>query len=223
MKTCAEKKIGTPDKYVLIRSGIKLSVYGNAGKKEEARKKLGIGPQEKVISTIGPFKPQKNLSDFIEMARLVADSAKQARFIMVGDGQQRRLLEEKTARYSLQEKVSFLGWRDDIPEILSATDVFVMTALWEGLPRSVVEALVSGVPVVAYAVDGTREIIKDGESGFLVKPKDFASLARKVLTLLDDGKTLERMSGAAKGSVDKTFDIEYMVRQQEELYLALVE
>jgi len=114
-----------------------------------------------------------------------------------------------------------LGWRKDIPEILARTDIFVMTSLWEGLPRAVVEAMVSGKPVVAYAVDGVREIVKDSLTGYLITPKDVKTAVEKISFLLQKPEWIKQLGKAGEKIIDETFDIDYMVRQQEKLYLEL--
>ncbi|MDI6641920.1 MAG: glycosyltransferase family 4 protein [Elusimicrobiota bacterium] len=238
IKTALRNKIGDEKNYVLIRSGIKISDYKNAKIDINQKKyEFGLSTNSRIITTIGPFKPQKNLIDFIKMAKILSYDLQlrrgtckggshevgryDLRFLIVGDGEQRKSLEFRVESLGLKDRVLFIGWRRDIPEILSITDIFVMTSLWEGLPRAVVEALVSGKPVVAYAVDGIKEIVKDAQTGFLVKPKDVKTLSEKVLLLLQDEKYYLCACESARKSVDETFDIDFMVRQQEKLYSAL--
>jgi len=229
IKTALKNRIGTQDKYILIRSGIKIFNYRDI-KIDIRQKKLELGLKEnsKIITTIGPFKPQKNLLDFIEMAKIVTFSPSHLLtfspyFLIIGDGQQRKELETKIKNLRLNDKVYLLGWRKDIPEILAITDVFVMTSLWEGLPRAVVEAMVSGKPVVAYSVDGIKDIIVDGKNGFLAEPKDIKTLSEKVVKILSDENLAKKIGENARSTIDETFDIDFMVKQQEKLYSELME
>lgn len=88
-------------------------------------------------------------------------------------------------RYGISEKVILTGVRKDIPELLAVMDVFVLTSLWEGLPRVILQAMAMRLPVVATRVDGIPEAVKHGENGFLVPPKDFSAMAQRVLQLLE--------------------------------------
>jgi len=224
IETAKKYKIGSDKKYVLIRSGIKISEFYKVSfdkeLKEKKRDELQISLSEKVITTIGPFKPQKNLSDFIKMAKIVVEKLPQQKikFLIAGDGEQRNMLLWLTKKLNLEDKIKFLSWYKDVKGLLAVTDIFVMTSLWEGLPRSAVESLVAGVPVIAYAVDGLNDIVKSGENGFLVQPKDYNTLAEHIVYLLKHEDILDKFKKNAVITIEKSFDIDYMVIQQENLY-----
>lgn len=228
METSKRLRIGNSKKYLLIRSGIKISEFYNVSENKELRstkrRQLGILEEEKVITTIGPFKPQKNLKDFIKMAKIIVESLSsyKLRFLIVGDGEQREQLFSLAKELKVLDKILFLSWQRDIRGIMAVSDIFVLTSLWEGLPRSAVEALVSGVPVVAYAVDGLNDIVNSGENGFIVPPKDIVELSKKVILLLTDDKIFSKIKKSTCSSIDRSFDIDYMVYQQEELYNNLI-
>lgn len=228
IKTARKYKLGFPKKYVLIRSGIKIKdfyqISHNYELRTSKRKELGITENTKVITTIGPFKPQKNLADFIKLARKVIDALpeKQLLFLIAGDGEQRNKLVSLSKQLKVYDRIKFLSWWRDIKGLLSVTDIFVMTSLWEGLPRAAVEALVSGVPVVAYAVDGLNDIVIDGVNGFLVPPKDLKLLSEKIIMLLTNEELQVNMKKNAPQTIDNTFDIDYMVLQQEKLLKSIV-
>jgi glycosyltransferase involved in cell wall biosynthesis len=128
-----------------------------------------------------------------------------------------------TKKLGLEDKIKFLSWYKDIKGLLAVTDIFVMTSLWEGLPRSAVEALVAGIPVVAYAVDGLNDIVRSGKNGFLVQPKDYNTLAEHIVYLLKHEDILEKFKKNAVETIEKSFDIDYMVIQQEELYIRVIQ
>lgn len=225
IKTARTYKIGFPTKYRLIRSGIKIKDFYNVSSdytlRTKKKEELNIKEDEIVITTIGPFKPQKNLKDFIKLAKILTERFrdKKIKFLIAGDGQQRELLYNMCKEFRLENHIKFLSWYKDIKGLLSITDIFVLTSLWEGLPRSAVEALVSGVPVVSYAVDGLNDIIIDDVNGYLVPPKDIDSLAKKVSILLTDKEKFVRIKNKTLLTIDNSFDIDYMVIQQENLYL----
>ncbi|MDR2773081.1 MAG: glycosyltransferase family 4 protein, partial [Elusimicrobiota bacterium] len=142
-------KIAKENRFIVIRAGIDVGYYKNYVPQKDFRDTLVNSADEKIVTTIGPFKPQKNLKDFILAAGLVAKRQKNTRFIVVGDGQQRGELEALIKELGIERNVLLLGWRTDIAEILYASDVFVLTSLWEGLPCTIVEAMCCGKPTVA--------------------------------------------------------------------------
>jgi len=203
----------------LIRSGIPLQHYpARLESPEKKRLSLGIGPNRHLITSIGNLKPQKNPKDFILLAKMVYEKVPEARFFFIGDGESRGEAEDMVLRYGLHEKCFFPGWRQDVAEILTASDLFVLTSLWEGLPRSLVEAMATGLPVAAYSVDGIRDVVRNGINGYLAYPRDVGGLAEKVIQLLRDPPLRLRMGEAAKKSVGQEFDIDHMVQLQEKLY-----
>ncbi|MBK6880110.1 MAG: glycosyltransferase family 4 protein [Elusimicrobia bacterium] len=213
--------IGRPGQYRLIRSGVDLSLYTSIARRRESPAGLGVLPHEKLIVTIGPFKPQKNLHDFLRAAAIVAGRAPEARFLIVGDGEGRSAIEARIETTDLTGKVVLAGWRRDIPAILARADVFCMTSLWEGLPRALVESMVAGLPCVVNAVDGCRDLIQDGVNGFLTPPKHPMATADRLLRLLADPGMAQRIGARARASVGDEFSIHTMVRQQEALYASL--
>ncbi|MCS7228104.1 MAG: glycosyltransferase family 4 protein [Endomicrobia bacterium] len=228
ISTAKKYKIGSPKKYILIRSGIKIKKFYalsfNSELKSAKKKQMGFPEEEKIISTIGPFKPQKNLSDFIRMAKIITEKLPEEKitFLIAGDGEQRNMLISFAKQLGVENRIKFLSWCKNVEDLLTITDIFVMTSLWEGLPRSAVEALTSGVPVVCYAVDGLNDIIKSGINGFLISPKDVNELSEKVVLLLKNNKQLEYLKKNSVDSIDISFDIDYMVQQQEILYIKLL-
>lgn len=233
METAQKYKIGSKEKYLLIRSGIKISLYQRTSLdeklKQKTRQELNVSKQNIVITTIGPFKPQKNLSDFIKLCNNIMTSDKLEEkikqriiFLVAGDGEQRNQLEQLVGAFKLNTKIKFLSWYENIPGLISITDIFVMTSLWEGLPRAAVEALVSGVPVVSYNTDGLKDIIVSDINGYTAPAKKFNLLANYIVELLNNEKKLEQLKSNARKTINETFDIDYMVKQQEELYLTLI-
>lgn len=216
-----EHKIGSEDKYSLLRYGIERPQFGT--KDPSVRKELGISDDALVVGTIACFKPQKELEDFVRLAFLIREVFPQARFLMVGDGILRKKIEKRIAEFNLGPQFILAGWRRDIPRVLSAMDVFVLTSLWEGLPIAVLEAMVSRVPVVATHTGGISEIIAEGETGFLVPCHDMPSMLEKINTLLRDASLKERIIQRAEQCIDGKFDTKTMVKAHEDLYQELVE
>lgn len=204
----------------LIRSGIALRRFP-APLQDKARKKASLGCRvhEPLVLSVGNLKPQKNPEAFLRIASLCLRETPEASFVFIGDGELRSSLEARVLAHGLSGKVFFPGWRLDIPEILAAADLFLMTSLWEGLPRALLEAMKTGLPCVCYATDGVRDVLRDGENGFLIEPGDERTAARRVLELLGDSGKARALGRCAAASIGPEFDIDAMVRNQEELYL----
>jgi glycosyltransferase involved in cell wall biosynthesis len=206
-----------PEQSSVIRAAIDLPRFRAATGGDEVRRRLGIPAQAPVVTQVGNFKPQKAPLDFVQVASALGPRFPEARFVMVGDGPLRRAAEQLAAQSGLGDRIVFGGWWSDVPALLAATTVSVLTSRHEGLPCSVVESLAAGVPVVATAVDGTAEVVRNGVNGFLAEAGDLEALADGVATLLDDPTLRTRMSAAAGQGLDD-FDFDVMVRRQEELY-----
>ena len=122
----------------------------------------------------------------------------------------------------LKDRLLMPGWSTDADKLLAASDAFVLTSLWEGLPRSLVEAMSLGLPTVCYDTDGVKDIVKDGENGFLFKPGEIEPMARQIDRALKHEGMHQAVGQAARSSIGPEFDIDQMVRQQESLYRQLL-
>lgn len=211
--------LGKPEKYRLIRSGVKLSDY-RLEKPDRAgvRREMGFEENCPLALCVGNLKPQKNPLDFVRIAAEISRKVPQARFIFTGDGPMRAEAEQLARELGLAGKLAFPGWRDDTRRLMAAADIYMLASLWEGLPRSVVEALASGLPCAAYATDGVADILRDGENGFILPRKDIAGLAGKAADMLADAGLRALLAKNAAGTDLREFDIDYMVAQQEQLY-----
>ena len=206
----------------VIRSGVDLAALRRT-RVDRATKRwaLGLHQERPVIGMIAPLKPQKAPLDFVRVAALVHRAKPNTQFLLVGDGELREAIAAEVRRLGLSDTFVLTGWRRDIAEVLRCLDVFVLTSLWEGLPRVYLEALASGVPVVGTRVDGAAEVVQEGVNGYLIEPGDVHGLANRVLSLLADPDTTVRM-GRNGQSLPAEFDIYEMVRQQELEYEHLV-
>lgn len=222
MDTARAAGIGDPARYRLIRSGIKLSRYPARPDRAALRASLGLSPSDLVVLSIGNAKPQKNPGHFLEAAARLAPRHPSARFVFVGGGEALGALRAEAAARGLEKVCLFPGWRDDAPELLAAADVFALVSLWEGLPRSLVEAFATGLPAVCYSADGVSDILRDGANGFLVPAGDLDAWCAAMDRLLADPALRAKLAAGAAAADLKEFDIDYMVRQQEELYSSLL-
>lgn len=222
LEEAVARGIGRREQYHLIRSGVSLSDFLSLSRSDDPLPEAPLAPGHRLVTTVGPFKPQKNLEDFMEAAALVRRSCPEARFLIVGDGESRPALEASRRRLGLEDVVFLGGWRRDVPAVFRRTDVFAMTSLWEGLPRSLVEAMAAGLPPVVNAVDGCSDVVRDGENGFLVPPRRPDLTAERIVSLLKDPARAKALGARARASIGPEFDIDGMVRRQEVLYETLL-
>lgn len=210
------------DEAVLIRSGVRLSELPAKVDKAKLKMSAGIGMHKPLVVSIGNLKPQKNAADFVALAAKVCAAVPEARFYFIGDGPQRKALEARVFALGLEGRVLFPGWRRDAKDWLAAADAFVMTSLWEGLPRALVEAMASGVVPVCYATDGVNDLIVDGVNGVAVAPGDVDTMAQRLTRVLQDEGLRRGLGRAAGAAIGLEFDIDGMVRSQEALYARLL-
>lgn len=211
-------RIAGKDDVEVIRSGICIDEFSNREFDAAAKKKaLGLDPDRPLALMVACLKPQKNPLDFVEVAAMVKEKAPAAQFALAGDGELRGEVEGAIRSRGLTDTVMLLGWRRDVPELMWAADVLVLTSLWEGLPRVYPQAIAAGVPIIGTMVDGAVEAVIDGRNGWLFKPRDSEGMAARVAELLLDPERARQM-GTAGREILPEFDIDLMVRLQEELY-----
>lgn len=212
-------EIGRPEAYRLVRSGIDPEEFAaRPGARERVRASLGIGPGELLAGTVACLKLQKAPLDLVEAAAVALRADPRLRFVVAGDGELRGAVEARARDLGLGERFRLLGWRRDVPDLLAALDLFVLTSLFEGLPRAVLQAMVAGVPVVATAVGGTPEVVRDGETGLLVRPGDPVAAAAAIVRLAGEPETARRLAAAASKRIGEEFEIRGMVRTLDALY-----
>jgi glycosyltransferase involved in cell wall biosynthesis len=212
--------VGSPNKYIVVHYGIDTQEF--ALKEQNIKEELGVPGNNSVVMMISCLKPQKAPQDFIKVASLVVKELPEVKFVLVGDGILRRDIESLVNKFNLDGKVILLGWRQDILRLLSMADALVLTSLWEGLPIAVLEAMSCAKAVVATNTGGIAEIIKDGESGFLVEPCDIKKMSEKLVVLLRHEELRKAMGQKAKASLGTNFTIDNMLNAIQRLYNALM-
>ena len=212
--------IGVPSLYRVIRSGIDVSSFRTASRPAaEVRKELGIPEGAPVVGTVGNFKPQKAPLDFIKVAALVIREIPDARFVMLGDGELLGASRELAASLGIADRVVFAGWRRDVTDCLHSFNVFLLSSLFEGLPRSVLQAMSAGLPVVATAAGGTPEAVRDGVTGHVTARGDVEAMARHVTALLKDPARARAFGEAGLKAIGEEFEITRMLRDIEAAYM----
>jgi glycosyltransferase involved in cell wall biosynthesis len=183
-----------------------------------SRARLGLPPDVPVIGTVGRLSSQKDPMTFVRTAAAVVAEVPEARFVMVGDGPLRREVVPFVAELGLSDRFLFTGVRNDVPAIVRAFDVFLLTSLWEGMPLVIPQAMACRVPVVASTADGNRELIRDGDNGLLAPSRSPGRLAHGVMRLLREKDLRDRV--VARGmETAEDFTLERTIPQLESLYL----
>jgi glycosyltransferase involved in cell wall biosynthesis len=186
----------------------------------DLRADLGLDPAAPLMVVVSRLRPQKALSVLLDAVPQVLASVPDAHLAIAGDGETRADLERQARRLSIEERVHFLGRRDDVDALLRAADVAVMSSDYEGTPLVAYECLANGTPLVATAVGGLPDIIDDGRTGLLVPPRDPAALAGALVAVLSDGERRAAMSAAARARGDE-FTIDRVAASFAALYETL--
>jgi len=173
----------------------------------------GGGP----IVTVGRLVEQKNHEMFLHAAAALSRDVPEAAFLIIGDGPLRGALEEQARRLGIADRVTFAGERHDVDEVMRQASLFWLTSRWEGMPNVVLEAMASGLPVIATDVGGTRELLQDGADGFIVPAGDTDAFVRRSRELLRDAAMRRRFSAAARAHAE-VFSTSRMVGAMMQLY-----
>lgn len=205
----------------VIHNGVDPGPRPTDADRRAARAALGIVGDTFVVGTVGRLDPVKHLGDLIDaFARLrlkVADSF----LLVIGDGEQRRHLETRAQQLGVAQAVHFLGDRSDVRRLLPAFDVFVNSSISEGVSLTILEAMATGLPVVATAVGGTPEVVTDRITGILVPARDPAALTSALVGLKASPERRQALGGAARRTVETRFTIDGMVERYAQIYSRL--
>lgn len=214
----AEEHIA-PEKISLVHNGIDLERFapGRTGQ-SEARARLGLPPAGFGIGGIGRLTAQKNFQLLLEAAARLSAVRTDFFVVLAGTGPLEGVLRERTAELGLSGSVHFIGHLGDTTELYPALDLLVMPSLFEGLPMVLLEAMAMKTPVVASAVDGIEEVLRDGEDGVLVPSWDAEAFAARIAELLDDPARRDRLAAAAREKVVRGFSRATMCARMEEIY-----
>lgn len=190
--------IGGEEKFSLIYNGIELEKFRQPVNEQQLRSELGLDPDNKLVGMIGRLEDQKNPLDYIRAAAEVAKLYSNVQFLMVGGGPLQNECEQLIREKNLEGKFFLLGFRDDVDKILSILTMTTMSSLWEGLPIAFLESMSAGKPIVANNVDGACDVVRDGETGYLVTPHNPSQMADRILTLLENEELCKKMGDIAQ-------------------------
>ncbi len=216
--------VGSPDQYVVIESAISLDEFDPAAvERGAARRDAGIPDDAPVAGTVGRFAHPKEPAVMLRAAQALLEAEPRAHFIYVGDGPDRERVLQGLGDFRNHPRLHLLGLRRDVPQLVAAMDVFLLSSSSEGLPRAVAEAMAMEKPVVSTPAGAVPDLVREGETGCLVPFGDHAALAEAAVALLRDPPRARALGTEGARRVRERFDVGRMVRRIEALYEEVLE
>lgn len=208
-----------PDRFEILPNGVDTTRFRPGGNRNETRRELGLGAESVVIGSVGRFEAVKDYDLLITgAAELIHRRGLACDVLLVGDGRRRAKLRQLASDLGIADRVHFLGWRDDVERLLHVMDVFAMTSRREGMCNAILEAMATGLPVVATAVGGNPEMITDGRHGRLVPPGDQAALVGALADLTCSPDIRREMGIRARHRVFRSFSLADSLRRYAMTY-----
>ncbi len=209
----------SPKKCITIYNGIDTTKFsGEDGQRKNTREKLGLDENDCMVFASGNLTEVKGHRYLVSAIKMLVEKGYSIKCYIAGQGELKESLEQQVKNLDLSKYVKLLGYRNDIPLLLTATDIFCMPSLSEALGYSLIEALSSGIPVIASNVGGIPEVVEDGKEGVLVPPMDAPALCQAIETLFRDRALRNTMSIKGKKTVNRKFSIERMLEQTGRLF-----
>lgn len=210
-------------KVVVIRNGRHLNGFmPDVQRRQNLRSEIGIGPDDPVVGVFGRLEEQKGHRYLIEALPEILASVPSTKVLFVGDGALRSELEQQVRSAGLDNCVRFLGYRRDWMNWMDLADIVALPSLYEGMPLVPIEAGAMSKPVVATAVDGTREVVVHQNTGILVPPANSSALADALISLLKNPEQQKRLGEAAKRRAREMFSLDQQIGQTADLYERLL-
>jgi glycosyltransferase involved in cell wall biosynthesis len=218
---CVEAGVAPADKYKVVYSGMEIDRFLNSKPEPELRDQLGIPEGAKVLGTVARLFPLKGYEYFLPAAKAIAEKHPETHFLIVGNGSMREEMDQQIAEYGLTDRFHFAGLvpPHEVYRYIALMDILLHLSLREGLPRSVVQALGSGKPAIGFKLDGTPEVVLDGETGYCAEPQNVDSVIESALKILDNPELAEEMGRKGKELVAEKFDWHVMADILEQEYL----
>ena len=217
------ERIGRPEQYVTVYSGMEVERYVNPDwSREEVRTELGLAEDDFVLGTVARLAELKGHDDLLDALGSLMQQRGELKLLWVGDGWWRERLLGRVKSMGLEDRVITTGLvpSEQIPKYLQAMDVLAHPSYREGLPRTVTQALLSATAVIAYDVDGTKEVCIEGETGILVSPGDLGRLRSAVEWMMGHASERADMGRCGRALCEERFAASAMVEQLESIYAA---
>jgi glycosyltransferase involved in cell wall biosynthesis len=208
------------NKFVVIPNGIAMEPVTPLSR-EELLAELNLPAGARLIGAVGRLWPQKRVKDLIWAADLLKSTRDDTHLLIIGDGPQRWRLERFREQNQITDRVHFLGERSDVQRILPNLDALWLASEYEGQSNSVLEAMAAGIPVIATDIAGNRDLVVDGETGYLVPLGERFEFTRRTHWLLEDAELRQRLGAAGRERIRTQFTVEQMVERHARLYREL--
>jgi glycosyltransferase involved in cell wall biosynthesis len=216
-------RIAPTHKIEVIPLGLELEHFIDSRKRRGVlQRELGLDSACRLIGIVGRIAPIKNHRLFFDAMSRVLAACASTHVVVAGDGDLRPAMERYVREIGIANRVSFLGWRHDLPQVYTDLDVVVISSSNEGTPVTAIEAMAAARPLVATRVGGLPDVISDGETGYLVAPGNVEQLASAVERVLGDVETTDRLRRNARESVKNKFVVERLATDMDLLYLRLL-
>ena len=213
----------SPAKVIMVHNAIDLTAFAANVDPTKTRSDLHIVNGFPIVTMVGRLSPEKGHHVLLQCAPLVLRRIPVVHFLIIGQGKLEGPLKHMASLWGLADSVSFLGHRDDVPSLIKLSDVVVLPSLREGLPITLLEALALERPVVASAVGGVPEVIRDGETGYLVPSADPERLATAIINVLTDRQKAARMAQRGRQYVQRRFVPEKMACETLQVYQCVLD
>lgn len=215
------------NKIHVIYNGVDVERFKPRAKRIELRSEFGLDPNKKVVLFVGRLYHRKGLETLLKAVPPVLKEFTNVKFVISGTGfkQKKESLRNLAKELDVEDHVRFLGYvpDDKLPFLYSASDIFVLPAIYENFPFAILEAQATGLPVISTNVGGIPEFLVDNENGFVIEPRNPTQLTQKVLTLLQDSKLAKKMGDCGRKLIEEQFDWRLITRQVIDLYHKLLE
>ena len=208
----------SPEKIFILHNGINGQLFSSSTPSTAAKAALGLPADSIAITMVARLEPGKNHHMLLDAAALVVRDAPKARFVVVGKGSMGSVLPGYAQQVGLTDRVSFLGERSDVAEILAATDISVLSTNFEGMPNTLLEAMAAGKPIVCTRYPGAEEILTHEVNALLSPCGDAGPFAQNILRLIQDPALARRLAGTGQQMVQQKFSNEGMARKLEAIY-----
>jgi glycosyltransferase involved in cell wall biosynthesis len=218
-KTCGDLRIAE-SKVTVITNGVDFEKFSQKTDVATQKEKHGIDPGTRVVGSVGRLNYQKNYKLLLRaFADVTNQTRKNIQLLLVGEGPERKNLENLAIELNISRNIKMIGERNDIPEIISIMDIFVLPSFLEGMSNTILEAMCAGIPVVASDVGGNSELVENGKSGFLFESNLLEGLKECIGKLASDDSLRKSMGERGKKIAEEGFSVPVMVKKYEQIYM----
>lgn len=225
-KACAEfiaKRLWIfPDKFTVIYNGLEAGKFNLPDRRKELFAGLNIPEDYKIVTMVGRLAEQKNYPMLIQVARKTKQMSLPLYFVIVGTGNLLNSLIEMSRRLEVEDRIHFIGVRNDIPQILAASDIFLFTTNFEGFPNAILEAMAASLPVITTNYAGVDELIENGVTGTIIPINDVNAAVAALKSYIDNPSKARQFAAAARAFVEQRFSMQAMVNNTLQFYRNII-